>query len=71
MTDEQRKRAIQIYDVLSSQKFSNWFGCPTDDADGYSCDYRTGGDFELHICADPEAPSKEEILQQIVEMFKL
>jgi hypothetical protein len=65
MTDEQRKKAIQIYDLLCSQRFSNWFGfC-------YAGDIATNGDFELHILGEENAPTKEEILQQIVEMFSL
>jgi hypothetical protein len=67
MTEVQRYKAENIYNTISSQRFADWYGCPTDDADGY----RTGGDFELYICADQDAHSKEEILQQIVELFNL
>ena len=71
MTEVQRDKAKNIYNTISSQRFADWYGCPTDDAYGYSCAFRTGGDFELYICADQDAPSKEEILQQIVELFNL
>jgi len=64
MTYDQRNAALKIYDVIASKKFADWYGFV------YAGDIM-GGDFECHILSQPNCKSKEEILQQICEIFKL
>jgi len=49
--------AQKIYNVISKQDFVNWFG---DD-----------GKFEKHIGSLDNAPTKEEIIQDIKKMFSI
>jgi len=51
-----REKAEQIYNILSGQKFFNWFG--------------DSGDWGKHIMGDDNCKTKEEILEDIQKIFK-
>ena len=66
MTKEQRTLALKIYDTISGQHFADWYGLVISDF-GPS----TNGDFDNHIRGEENCLNKEQILQQIVDMFRL
>jgi hypothetical protein len=50
-----------ILDVLTSQRFASWYASPGEPA----------GRFEAFITCDDNAPTREEILNDIEQMFKV
>jgi hypothetical protein len=57
MTDAEKKVAEKVMAMLERQKFAKWYG--------------PGGDFDKFIAGDLDAPSKEKLLQDILEMLHL
>ncbi len=62
MTDAQKKAAEKIYNVLSRQCFCDFYG---------AVDMADEAPFSRHITADEGCMSKDEILEEIVSLFKL
>ena len=61
MTDNQKKAAEKIYGILMTQDF----------ADFYNDGAAAGAPFEKHVEGDEDAPSKKEILELIIHLFRI
>ena len=61
MDKEQKAMAEKILQRLESQKFADWYA-------GGALDAYISGFYEK---TDPRQPTKEKILEDIVQMFKL
>jgi hypothetical protein len=55
MSEAQRALAERILKMVERQKFADW--------------YAESGDFEKWIAGDPDAPTREQILQSITDML--
>ena len=55
--------AEDIYETLSRQSFANFYGQADIDTDN--------SPFGKHLAGDENAPSKEEILKKITQIFNL
>ena len=62
MTDTQKEAAKKIYNTLTSQRFADFYG---------EVDICDDAPMSRHICGDKGAPEKDEILQKIVDLFRL
>ena len=62
MTPEQRAQAEKIYDVLTKQRFADFYGYVEIDSPA---------PMSRHITSDENCPTKDEILEMIVILFHL
>ena len=62
MTNTQKLAAEKIYDVLTRQRFVNFYG---------EVDISDDAPMSRHITGDEGCMSKDEILEEIVDLFKL
>jgi hypothetical protein len=64
MTNAQKKKADEIFHLLSTRNFSDFYGTVPEDAPDES-------PFGKYLRGDDGAPTKDDILQEIVYLFKL
>jgi len=62
MTNAQKKAAEKIYDVLTKQSFVDFYG---------QVDISDNAPMSRYICGDDGRMTKDEILEEIVYLFKL
>ena len=65
--DREGELAEVILRTISRQSFADWYGLENEFSNGP----QEPAKFEAYIQCDPDAPSKQEILQDIKRLFRL